>query len=117
MKSRHCPVCQPVRISACRLSAMLWFPGGALPPGLKRPRLALLMIETLVWASRYIRLMYWPRWNSPASVVGGPGFGGGAGLGCGRVHGRQALPRAATPDRVPPFVVALAVEPLAGVPR
>src|SRR5215831_13552193 len=55
---------------------MLRFPGGAPPPGLNRPRFALLMMATLVWDWRYMRMMYWPRWNSPRTVVGGPGLGG-----------------------------------------
>ncbi len=77
MKSRHCAVCHPVRISLLRLSAMLVAGLGTPPPGgVKSATFALLMIETLVCACRYIRLMYCPRWNSPTSVVAGPGLGG-----------------------------------------
>ena len=67
MKSRHCDVCHPVRISLTRLSWMFVAGPGTVPPGgVNRAMFALLMIEALIWDSRYIRLMYSPRWNSPA---------------------------------------------------
>src|SRR6266404_3612511 len=104
MKSRHCAVCHPVRISLPRLSAILLAGPGTPPPGgVKRAMFALLMIETLVCACRYIRLMYWPRWNSPASVVGGPGLGGELGPSCPGFHGLQAKPSSSTPAGFPPL--------------
>lgn len=51
-------------------------PGTVVPGAVNRARFALLMIEMLVWDCRYILLMYWPRWNSPSAVVGGPELGG-----------------------------------------
>jgi len=50
--------------------------GVVWPGGVNKAMFALLMIDTLVCACRYIRLMYWPRWNSPRSVVAGPGLAG-----------------------------------------
>src|SRR5947207_8591686 len=70
------------------------------------------MMETLVWASRYIRLMYWPRWNSPRTVVGGPGFGGKSAWRsptsnslrrrCAGFHGVQVPPSWSTTAGFPP---------------
>src|SRR5216683_4138558 len=77
-------------------------PGVPPPGGVNRAMFALLTIETLVCACRYIRLTYCPRWNSPATVVGGPEFGGEFGpswAGFQSVHG---LPSSSTPLALPP---------------
>src|SRR5207249_330571 len=115
MKSLHCPVCHPVRISLARLSAMVIAGRGVPPPGgVNSAMFALLMIETLVCACRYKRLMYWPRWNSPSTVVGGPGFGGKSGSSCAGFHGVHALPSSSTPAGLPPVPLnGLAVKPAA----
>src|SRR6516225_3241557 len=87
---------------------MLDAASGVPPPGgVKRAIFALLMIETLVWACRYIRLMYCPRWNSPRSVVAGPGFAGESGPSCAGFQSVQGLPSSSTPAGLPP-------EPLKG---
>src|SRR5439155_5614061 len=81
------------------------FVAGPAPPppgGVNSAMFALLMIDTLVCACRYIRLMYWPRWNSPATVVGAPGFGGKSGPSCAGFHGVHALPSSSTPAGLPP---------------
>ena len=85
-------------------------PGTPPPGGVKRAMFALLMIDTLVCACRYIRLMYWPRWNSPAPVVGGPGLGGESGPSCPGFHGVHGLPNSSTPPGFPPV-------PLLGLPN
>src|SRR6267154_4651846 len=72
------------------------------PGGVNRAKFALLMTETVVWASRYIRLMYSPRWNSPSSVVGGPEFGGESGPSCAGFQSVQGLPSSSTPAAFPP---------------
>src|SRR5262249_18328640 len=64
--------------------------------------LALLMIETLVSDCKYIRLMYLPRGNSAATVVGGPGLGGVSGRSSRGFHGVQGLPSSSTPAGLPP---------------
>src|ERR671930_166078 len=76
---------------------------GVVPSGgVKRAMFALLMIETLVWDCRYIRLMYCPRWNSPRSVAGEPGFGGKAGPSCAGFQFVQGSPGSSTPAGFPP---------------
>src|ERR1700739_4927466 len=98
MKSRHCEVCQPVRISLTRLSWMLVAGPGTVPPGgVNSPKFALLMIDALTWDSRYIRLMYSPRWNSPAAVVAAPGLGGDAGPSWAGFQLGQGLPNSSPP--------------------
>src|ERR1700720_3675242 len=77
-------------------------PGVPPPGGVKSAIFALLMIETLVWAWRYIRLMYCPRWNSPRAVVGGPGFAGESGPSCAGFQSVQGLPSSSTPAAFPP---------------
>src|SRR5512143_74202 len=89
-------------------------PGVPPPGGVKSAMFALLTIETLVCDWRYIRLMYWPRWNSPSTVVGGPGFGGKSGPSCDGFHGVQALPSSSTPGGLPPRPLnGFAVKPAA----
>src|SRR5436190_21299019 len=88
--------------------------GAGVPPpgGVKSAMFALLMIEMLVCACRYIRLMYCPKWNSPAPVVGGPGFGGKSGPSCAGFHGVHALPSSSTPAGFPPVPLnGLALNP------
>src|SRR5437762_3215944 len=104
MKSLHWDVWCPVRISLIKLWVMLDAATGTVPSGgVKRAMLALLMIETLVWACRYNRLIYCPRWNSPRSVVGGPGFGGESGPSCAGFQSVQRrLPSSSTPSGFPP---------------
>ncbi len=46
--------------------------------------------------------MYCPRWNSPATVVGGPEFGGEVGLSCAGFQSVQGLPSSSTPAGFPP---------------
>src|SRR6516165_11101032 len=76
---------------------------GVPPPGgVNSAIFALLMIETLVCAWRYIRLMYCPRWNSPRSVVAGPGFGGESGPSWAGFQSVQGLPSSSTPAGLPP---------------
>src|SRR5258707_14456305 len=58
--------------------------------------------------------MYWTRWNSPSTVVGGPGLGGKSGWSCVGFHGVQALPSSSTPTGFPPLV-PLALKPLSGL--
>src|SRR5438309_8285749 len=84
-------------------------PGVPPPGGVKRAMFALLMMETLVCASRYIRLMYWPRWNSPATVVAGPGFVGKSGWSWVGFQGVHVAPSSSTPAGFPP-------RPLLGLP-
>src|SRR5271169_3488454 len=103
MKSRHCDVCQPVRISLTRLWVMLYAGPGTVPPGgVNKAMLALLMIEQLVWACRYRRLMYCPNANSPKAVVSGPGLGGESGESWAGFQSVQALPNWSTPAGLPP---------------
>src|SRR6267154_5744980 len=103
MKSRHCAVCHPVRISLFRLSVMFCAGRGTPPPGgVNSAKFALLMMDTAVGACRYIRLMYCPRWNSPSTVVGGPEFGGELGPSCAGFQSVQALPSSSTPRAFPP---------------
>src|SRR5437763_5953422 len=76
---------------------------GAPPPsGVKSAMLALLMMETLVCDCRYIRSMYWPKWNSPASVVGVPGFLGKFGRSSRGFHGVHGFPSSSGPAAFPP---------------
>ena len=76
---------------------------GVPPPGgVKSAMLALLMTEMLVCDCRYMRLMYWPRWNSPRAVVGGPGLGGEAGPSWAGFQSVQGLPSSSTPIGLPP---------------
>src|SRR5690349_21527075 len=92
---------------------MLDAASGVPPPGgVKSAIFALLMIETLVWACRYIRLMYCPRWNSPRSVVAGPGFAGESGPSCAGFQSVQGPPSSSTPDGFPPVPLkGLALNP------
>ena len=77
-------------------------PGTPPPGGVNSAMFALLMIEMLVWAWRYIRLMYWPRWNSPSAVVAGPEFGGKLGPSCAGFQSVQGFPSSSTPAGFPP---------------
>src|SRR5262244_478965 len=67
-----------------------------------RAMFALLMIDTLTWLWKKNRRMYMSIWNSPASSVGGPGFGGESGNSSRGFHGVHGLPSSSTPAGLPP---------------